>query len=81
MKSELPLQKNCPVYPTSQIFWIFKLGKMTFGLGQTNNVLQTAICQVNKKANILTTGLRIKDILRIIILMYSKSITQLICIF
>lgn len=63
--------EKLPVHPTSQMFWIFKLGKMTFGLGQTNIELQTAVCQANRKANILTTGRRIKDILRIIILMYS----------
>lgn len=70
MESELPLQRNLPVHPTSQMFWIFNLGKITFGLGQTNIVLQTAVCQAKRKANILTTRRRIKDILRIIILMY-----------
>ena len=38
MESGLPVQRNCLVHPNPQILEIFKLGKITFGLGQTNIV-------------------------------------------
>lgn len=46
-----------------QNFGMFELGKITFRLGQSKNEFKTTVCKSNKKADILTTGLKIKDIL------------------
>lgn len=48
-------------YLTPQTFGTFKLINKTFGLGQSNIAFQSTIS--NRKADILTTRLKIKDIL------------------
>lgn len=54
MESQMPSQRNCLAHLTPQIFGMFELGKITFGLDQTNIVFQTSVCKANSKTNILT---------------------------
>ena len=62
MESKLPFQ-NFLACLIPQTFGMFKLGKITFGLGQSSTVCQTTVCKDNRKTDNLTTGLNIKDIL------------------
>lgn len=55
MQSELPSQRNCLARLTPQTFGMFKLGKRTSRLGQSNIVSQRSTCKANRKADILTT--------------------------
>lgn len=41
------------------------MSKITFGLGQTNIVFQTTVCKAERKADILTFGLKIKHSLEL----------------
>ena len=54
MESEPSPQRHCHL--PAQIFSMTELGKMTFGLGQNDIVLQTTVCKGNRKTDILTTG-------------------------
>lgn len=63
MQPDLPFQRNRLTHLIPQNFGMFKLGKITFGLCQTNIVFRIIVCKANRKADILTTRLKIKDIL------------------
>lgn len=63
MELELPSQRNCRARLTPQTFGMFNLGKRTSRRGQSNIVSQRSACKANRKADILTTKLKIKDIL------------------
>lgn len=43
IESELSSQRNCLAHPTPQISEMFKLDKITFGLGQSYVVFQTTV--------------------------------------
>lgn len=53
MELELPPRKNCLAHLSSRIFEMFKKGKITFGLGQSNTIFQTTACKANRKVYIL----------------------------
>lgn len=61
-----------------QTFGMFKQGKISFGLGLRQPVSQTSVCKGNKTADsmttgLMTTGLKIKNMLRINITMSFSS--------
>lgn len=64
---------------TPKNFEVFKLGKITFGLGQSNTALRTVVWNRNRKGDILMARLKLKTFFRISTAMHSLRITQLIC--
>lgn len=60
---------------TPQNFEVFKLGKITFGLGQSNIALRTVVWNTNRKASILMTRRKLKASFRISTAMHSLRIT------
>ena len=61
MESALPAQGTCLAGLCPQTFGMFTLSKVTFGLGlRQHRILNTCL---NRKADVLATGLKIKDIL------------------
>ena len=63
MESELPTWEKRPARPTPPAFGMLETGQVTPELGQTNMEFHTTVCKGNRKADVLTAGLKVKDIL------------------
>ena len=55
--------RNCLACVTPQTLGMFELNKINFGLVQSNTVFQTTVYNLNRKADTLSTPLKIKEIL------------------
>lgn len=58
MKLELPSQGNCLASFTSQTFVIVTLGKITIRLDLQQHWISKSACKVPRKADIMTTQLK-----------------------
>lgn len=60
-RASIPGELPCTSYSSN--LWNVQLGKITFGLDQSKIVFKTTVFKGKRKANLLTTRLKIKDIL------------------
>lgn len=70
MEPELPCQTNRLACFPSQIFGMSEKDKISFGLRLSNLVSQKTICNDDKNAGTMSTGLKVKNCLELTSLYY-----------